>query len=206
MRPDLSAAMAQLTSRIRWIVGSAAGRSIEGDWSLPGGQLLCTGVRTRARIADATGLALDADSAANACALASAWFDNSDVESARVVVTVSEEIQAGIFANGHFVRGRNGMAGDYGHVPLDPNGPTCECGGRGCWTVFASNRAALRYHARRGKHARTFLDLLNLPDQGDAPAAKTLETMAYWLSVGLRAIVGGIAPDSILVVGELTRA
>ena len=41
-------------------------------------------------------------------------------------------------------RGMSGMAGEFGHVPLDPKGPLCSCGSHGCWEVFASNRAALR--------------------------------------------------------------
>jgi predicted NBD/HSP70 family sugar kinase len=126
----------------------------------------------------------------------------------QVVVTVSEEIQAGIFTNGQLVRGRCGMAGNYGHVQLDPNGPACECGGHGCWTVLASNRAALRYYTGPGKHPRgfTFVDLLNLADRGDTSAVKAAQTMAHWLSLGFRMIVGSVAPDCIFVVGDVTRS
>jgi predicted NBD/HSP70 family sugar kinase len=213
--------MAQLISRIRRIVGSATGKSIEGIGVCLQGNRCAPTSRTLRRpdlnwsdfsvgacIADATGLAVDVDSAANACALASAWFDNTKDGLGRVVVTVSEEIEAGIFTNGQLVHGLNGMAGDYGHVQLDPNGPGCECGGRGCWTVFASNGAALRYYTGPcpQTHGLTFFDLLNLADRGDTSAVKALETMAYWLGIGFRMIVGGVAPDCIFVVGDLTRS
>jgi predicted NBD/HSP70 family sugar kinase len=51
-----------------------------------------------------------------------------------------------------------------------------------------------------------FVDLLNLADRGDSSATKALETMAYWLGLGFRMIVAGLAPDRILVVGDLTRS
>jgi predicted NBD/HSP70 family sugar kinase len=99
------------------------------------------------------------------------------------------------------------MAGEFGHVPLDPDGPPCGCGSRGCWEVFASNRAALRYYVESGSGAEglTFQDLLRLADHGDVTAAKALETMAHYLGRGMRMIVAGLAPERILVVGEFTR-
>jgi predicted NBD/HSP70 family sugar kinase len=221
MHPDRTAAIAQLIARIGRIASSAIGKSIEGiGVSLQGNRRPVEDRDSRSAcpdrqkfgvgpsIADATGLEVDVDSAANACTLANAWFDDANVAPSTVVVTVSDEIQAGIFTNGHLVRGRDGMAGDYGHVQLDPNGPACACGGRGCWTVFASNRAALRYYSGPGKQPQglTFTELLDMADRGDASAAKAVETMAYSLGLGFRTIVGSVAPDCILVVGDVTRS
>jgi predicted NBD/HSP70 family sugar kinase len=100
------------------------------------------------------------------------------------------------------------MAGEFGHVPLDSKGPICGCGGRGCWEVFASNRAALRYYLEAGSAAGglSFMDLLSLADQGDIRAAEALDTMAHYLGRGMRMIVAGLAPERIVVVGELTRS
>src|ERR1035438_7740638 len=86
----------------------------------------------------------------NACVLATVWCEHADACRNLVVVTVSEGIGTGILLNGQLVRGANGMAGEFGHVPLDPQGPVCGCGGRGCWEVYASNRAALRYYLESG--------------------------------------------------------
>jgi len=51
-----------------------------------------------------------------------------------------------------------------------------------------------------------FIDLLRLADQGDAPAARALETMAHYLGRGMRMIVAGLAPERIIVIGDLTRS
>jgi predicted NBD/HSP70 family sugar kinase len=223
MPSDRTAAVAQLIARIRRILDRASGKTIEGigiclqgDPCLPSS---CTVRRPKrywldvdvgARIAEATGLAVEVDSAANACALANVWFDNTAgaPASSKVVIAVAAEIQTVTLTNGQLLRGRNGVAGDYGHVQLDPNGPICECGGRGCWTVFASNRAALRYYAGPDNQSPgiTFLDLLSLVDRGDVYAAKAVAAMANWLGLGFRMIAASIAPDSILVVGDVTRS
>jgi predicted NBD/HSP70 family sugar kinase len=91
---------------------------------------------------------------------------------------------------------------------VDPEGPPCGCGSRGCWEVFASNRAALRYYHESEAHHEglSFTDLLSLADQGDVWAVKALEKMAHHLGRGMRMIVAGLAPERILVIGELTRA
>src|SRR6266478_4517997 len=125
-----------------------------------------------------------------------------------VVVTVSEGIGTGILLNGQLARGLNGMAGEFGHVPLDLDGPLCSCGSRGCWEVFASNRAALRYYLESSTlgDGLGFQDLLSLADQGDARAVKALDTMAHYLGRGMRMIVAGLAPEKIVVIGELTRS
>jgi predicted NBD/HSP70 family sugar kinase len=165
-------------------------------------------VDIRGPIARATGLDVALENAANACVLAAVWFDRPHDVRDMVVVTVSEGIGAGILANGQLVRGLSGMAGEFGHVPVNPTGPLCGCGSRGCWEVFASNRAALRYYFEAGDSSPdlSFTDLLSRADQGDTRAAEALDTMARHLGRGMRMIVAGVAPQRIVVIGDLTRS
>jgi len=154
-------------------------------------------------IARATGLEVEVENAANACVLAAVWFDHMEDCRNLVAVTVSEGIGTGLLVNGQLVRGLNGMAGEFGHVPLDPKGPECGCGSRGCWEVFASNSAALRYY---GEPEVSFPELLVRADQGDARAAEALEKQAQYLGRGMRMIVAGIAPERIVMIGDLTKS
>lgn len=221
---DPKIAMRELIERIRRIAGSCRGKKVEGvGISLPGRfdhssdrlvfapNLKWPEFDVRNPLMKATGLEVELENAANACVLAAVWFDHMEVRNL-VVVTVSEGIGTGIFVNGQLVRGLNGMAGEFGHVPLDPSGPPCGCGSRGCWEVFGSNRAALRYYLESSSPSTfmsgglSFPDLLRLADQGDARAAKALETMAHYLGRGMRMIVAGLAPERIVVIGELTRS
>jgi predicted NBD/HSP70 family sugar kinase len=163
-------------------------------------------VDIRGPIASATGLEVEIENAASACVLAAIWFDGMESVRNLVVLTVSEGIGAGILVNGKLATGLNGMAGEFGHIPLDPAGPLCNCGGRGCWEMFGSNRAALRYYSESNvaPDGLTFKDLLSLADQGDVRAQKALRTMAQFLGQGMRMIMCGLAPERILVVGDLT--
>jgi predicted NBD/HSP70 family sugar kinase len=158
-------------------------------------------------IQKATGLRVELENAANACALAEVWFGPAEKIRDLVVVTVSEGLGTGIFLNGQLVRGRDGMAGEFGHVPLDVNGPACSCGGRGCWEVYGSNRAALRYYRELSatKDELSFQDLLALAEARDESALKALERMFEAIGRGMRMIVTGLAPHEIVVVGEVTR-
>ncbi len=218
---DPKMAIRGIIERIQPILRSCSGKKIEGvGISVPGRlsqqsrrlvfapNLKWPEVDIGTPIAKATGLEVELENAANACVLAAVWFDHGKGCRNLVVVTVSEGIGTGLFSNGQLVRGLNGMAGEFGHVSLDPNGLLCGCGSRGCWEVFASNRAALRYYAESGAPMEgvSFLDLLRRADQGDAPAAAALKTMAHYLGRGMRMIVAGLAPERIIVVGDLTRS
>ena len=99
------------------------------------------------------------------------------------------------------------MAGEFGHVSLDPDGPVCSCGRRGCWEVFGSQRAALRYYKemKAGAQDVEFQELLMLAEEGDKAALKAFETMAHAVGRGMRMIVAGLEPEQIVVVGECTK-
>jgi predicted NBD/HSP70 family sugar kinase len=218
---DPKVAVDTLIQRILTLIDSCEGKKIEGiGISLPGRfshaadrlvfapNLKWRDVDIRNPIAKATGLEVEVENAANACVLAAGWFDRMEACRNLVVVTVSEGIGAGILVNGQLARGWNDMAGEFGHVPLDPEGPRCTCGSRGCWEVFGSNRAALRYYLESTARSEglTFQDLLSRADQEDPRAIKALDLMAHYLGRGMRMIVAGLAPEKILVIGDLTRS
>jgi predicted NBD/HSP70 family sugar kinase len=213
---DPQAAVDMLIERIQRLQASCREKKVEGiGVSLPGrvehgsGRLVFAPnlkwpeFDLRAPLEKASGLEVELENAANACALAAVWFDQVQSRNL-VVVTVSEGIGTGLLVNGRLARGWSGLAGEFGHVPLDPTGPPCGCGSRGCWEVFASNRAALRFYS--APQNLTFPDLLSRADQGDGRAVQALETMAHYLGRGMRMIVAGLDPEKILIIGDLTRS
>jgi predicted NBD/HSP70 family sugar kinase len=155
-----------------------------------------------------TGLAVELDNAANACLLAETWFGRMDGVRNAVLVTVSEGIGTGILANGQIVYGDHGMAGEIGHIPIDPNGPQCGCGARGCWEMFASSRAALRFYAESGAKTtvRTIDDLLRLAEENDRYALDALTRQAEYIGRGLRLICATLAPEMILIAGDIVSS
>jgi predicted NBD/HSP70 family sugar kinase len=169
-----------------------------------------------------TGLPVSVENAANACALSEVWSGPFAGAQDLIAVTVSEGIGTGIIANGQLVRGPSGGAGEFGHFCLDPEGPLCNCGSRGCWEVFASNSAAVRAYNEgllaaptprgRGKKVegrspvQEFSGVLSLAGRGDAMAREVLDRMGKYLGLGLATLVNGLAPSVVTIVGEVTRA
>jgi predicted NBD/HSP70 family sugar kinase len=171
-------------------------------------------VDLKALLEQKTGLPVELENAANACALSEYWFGRQ-IEGIRdlFAVTVSEGIGVGMILNGQLVRGISGLAGEFGHVSLNENGPLCACGNNGCWEVYASNSAAVRYYAEmqpRGRDRKTlpvtFEEILKLAEQGDLKALAALEKMADYIGRGIAMLITGLAPEAIVIVGEVTRA
>jgi predicted NBD/HSP70 family sugar kinase len=152
----------------------------------------------------ATGLSVEIENAANACALSEMWFGrHTEGLHDFISLTVSEGIGTGIVTNGQLVRGPTGMAGEFGHVLINEEGPLCRCGNRGCWEATNGTR---KNSANRDIPVPTFDDLLRLAAQGDNKAAEALDRMAHYLGVGIAMLVTGFAPSVIIIVGEVTRA
>lgn len=166
----------------------------------------------------ATGMPVELENAANSCALAEIWFGRQ-AHGVRnlLAITVSEGIGTGLILNHQLVKGSTGMAGEFGHTTIVQDGLECRCGNHGCWEVYASNSAAVRYYVESASAARNgrprapqagpaFDDLLRLSEQGDLKARDALNQMADYLGRGIATLVSGLAPDVVVVIGEITRA
>ena len=218
---DPAASTRLLTDCMQQMQGSHTRNSIEGiGISLPGRVDPATQRMTfapnlhwpdfdlKGAIESKMHLGVKMENAATACLLAELTFSRMDGVRDAVLVTVSEGIGTGVFANGQLITGHHGMAGEFGHVIVDPEGPKCGCGQKGCWEVFASCRAALRYYRElqpRGK-VFSFHGLLSLAESGDDDAAQALHRQAEQIGRGLRIIIAGLAPSAILIAGDITTA
>ena len=223
--------VAELVPRVRKLIDARPELTCEGiGVSLPGRVDLATkklvfapnlGWRDfdlKTPLEKATKLPVELENAANSCALTEICFGRR-AEGLRnlVVVTVSEGIGCGLILNHQLVQGSTGTAGEFGHAALVQDGLECSCGNRGCWEMYASNSAAVRYYSQasstsRGRRSTTlektisFDHLLRLAEQRDAKAVEALRQMANYLGRGLAPLVAGLAPDMIVIVGEVTRA
>jgi predicted NBD/HSP70 family sugar kinase len=149
---------------------------------------------------------VEMENAANACLFSERWFGNFSDVSNMLVVSVSEGVGAGMLVDGRVARGRDDMAGEFGHMQLMESGPVCGCGNVGCWEMFASNRAALRYYRELTPESTlaTFQELLGLALAGDIRALRSIDKMAGYLARGLAMLTAGLAPEVIIIVGDCT--
>lgn len=158
------------------------------------------------KLEEAVGLEVQMENAANACLLSELWFGRMDGVHNAVLVTISEGVGAAILAEGRLISGEHGMAGEFGHICVDPKGPQCGCGARGCWEVFASSRAALRYYLdiKPDGGRKTIVELVALAVDGDEAAGKALELQAEAIGKGLHLLNAVLSPEVILLAGDIT--
>lgn len=149
---------------------------------------------------------IELENAANACLIAERWFGNYGEASNMIVVGVSDGIGTGLLMDGRLARGKDDMAGEFGHMPIESAGPVCGCGNVGCWETFASNRAGLRYYHEFVPESpvATFKELLDLAMGGDIQALRSIDKMMMYLARGLTILVAGLAPEVVIVVGDCT--
>jgi predicted NBD/HSP70 family sugar kinase len=162
----------------------------------------------RGTVEKAVGLKVELDNAANAWLLSEMWFGKMDGVRNAVLVTISEGVGTGIIANGQPVAGKNGMAGEFGHMILDPSGPQCGCGAKGCWETFASSNAAIRFYEKRkpSKSGINIAEIHALAEEGDKDAVAALTDQAKYIGRGLRLITAALSPEVIFIAGDITAA
>lgn len=138
-----------------------------------------------------------------------------------VLVTLGTGIGAGMVLGGRLYRGANGFSGEVGHMVLDPNGPPCVCGGRGCWERYASGSglARLAREAAVGGRAPGLVALAGgdpgavrgehvtmAAADGDEGAAAVLHDFAWWLALGLSNLANIFDPECFVIGGGLIEA
>ncbi len=152
------------------------------------------------------GLQVELENDANACLLSELWFGHIDGVQNAVLIAISEGVGAAVLSGGRILSGRKGLAGEFGHMCIDSTGPKCGCGQVGCWEMFASTRAALRYYAdlKPESGPLTIHQLLGLAMNGDATALAAVNQQSVAIGRGLRTVNAALSPDVILFAGDIT--
>jgi predicted NBD/HSP70 family sugar kinase len=125
----------------------------------------------------------------------------------RTVVCVHSGIGVGgaVVHDGEPLRGRNGLAGEYGHLPLGLRGRACRCGARGCWETEVDQLALVRLAGRRvgaeGAEAAARV-VFEQAAKGHPPAVRAVHDTARALGRGLASLIAVHDPDLIVVVGH----
>ncbi len=186
--------------------------------NLPGGDGLDIRRRVSARLG---GMQVVVDNDA-ACAAIGEWLHGAAVGATdAVVVTLGTGIGGGLVVNNRIARGALGFAGEIGHMVVDPSGPSCPCGNKGCWERFASGSGLGRL-AREAAHAGRLDQVLRRaggdPEAvraedvtaaaaaGDAGAQAVMEELGWWLALGLANLANILDPSVFVLGGGLVDA
>jgi glucokinase len=148
----------------------------------------------------------------DAAALAEAGWGAGRNRSRLIYVTVGTGIGGGMVFDGKLYRGVDGAHPEVGHHVVDPAGPQCSCGFRGCWESLAAgpaivawleSHAPANYPHREGITAKKICELAQL---GDPFAKQAVEHEAYYLGIGLANLINLFTPDAIVLSGSVMKS
>ena len=114
---------------------------------------------------------------------------------------VGTGVGAGVINGGRLVTGASGLTGEIGHCPVQPGGPTCSCGRRGCLEPLASGAALAQ--AAGTADAR---DAFARSAAGDRRARRAVDEVARWLARGVATLIDIVDPQLVVVGGGLAGA
>lgn len=120
-------------------------------------------------------------------------------------VRLSHGVGGGLVLGGSLHRGAYGVAGEVGHVTVDPDGGPCRCGGRGCLETIASVKAVLAAYRRVGGRARDLGALAAALRAGDPAARQVLAYAGERVGLVLAAVCNTVGPSLVVVGGELAE-
>ena len=124
-----------------------------------------------------------------------------------VFIKVATGIGAGVIVDGHVVRGNHGAAGDIGHIrSYTQSDVLCTCGNRGCVGALASGSAIARKLGEEGLDARTSVDIVELVQRGDTIATHHVREAGRILGEALASLVSILAPNALIIGGEMAGA
>lgn len=169
-------------------------------------------------IKDAFGFAVRIGNDANVAAVGEWLFGAGKGHQDVIYVTVSTGIGAGIISGGHLIKGTSDSAGEFGHISIEPEGPLCPCGNRGCLELYASGTALGKRVERmlEAGEKSPFLEEQTAPltskeiaqaaAAGDPLALRAFEETGYYLGIGLTSMIHIFNPELIICGGGVMNA
>jgi predicted NBD/HSP70 family sugar kinase len=163
------------------------------------------GLSPSAEMEQRLGLTVHLDNDANVGALGESTFGAGRGAEVMAYLRLSAGIGAGLVIKGRLFRGANGTAGEIGHVMVDPAGPICRCGNRGCLETFAAGPALCEL-VRRSHGQLTVPQLLALAQDGDAACQRVIADAGRAVGRAVADLCNYLNPNLVVVGGELSGA
>ncbi len=169
------------------------------------------------------GMPVHVENDANAACWAEWRFGVARDESHVVMITLGTGIGGGLIDEGVLRRGKYGIAAEYGHMQVVPDGRRCECGNRGCWEQYASGNALVREArhmieagspvaadlAERLAGAGGVLTgplITEAAQDGDPTSRELLAEVGHWLGIGIANLAAALDPGLFIIGGGVSAA
>ena len=169
----------------------------------------------QARLEAALGVPVRMGNDANLAALGEVRYGAGRGHEHVLYLTLGTGVGGGVVCHGRLLEGRQGLAGELGHITVDPQGPPCACGGRGHLEALASGTALVRAAQEALKtHPDTLLHrvrpltaeaIARVARQGDALARDLLARAGHWVGVALADLCHIFNPEVVVLGGGVSR-
>lgn len=159
------------------------------------------------------------DNDANCAARAEAHHGAARGAASALMITMGTGIGGALLLGGTVLRGANGMAGEFGHMQVVPDGRPCECGRTGCWEQYSSGNALVRDARALMAEQPSVLEEMSggaervtgpmvtaAAEQGDLVARAAFASVGDWLGVGTANLVAALDPELVVVGGGVISA
>jgi|WetSurMetagenome_2_1015567.scaffolds.fasta_scaffold65185_2 transcriptional regulator of PTS gene len=155
------------------------------------------------------------DNDANTVTIAEHWFGNGKGSDNFIVIVLENGIGAGYVLNGHMMRGNFGIAGEFGHMSINQDGPLCRCGKRGCVEAYAGIHAIVKdaleiVNSRMKKKSFlkdiSFSDVIRKARDGNPEIIKIFDKAGNMLGFGISQLAILLNPEKIIITGMGVQA
>lgn len=158
------------------------------------------------QFADDLNLPVYTENEANAAAYAESTLGVFAEMNNLVYVSITKGIGTGIVIKGHLYKGKNKRAGEFGHMTVDAHGKACNCGRKGCWEVYASERGLLdSYKELTGTALSSIEEVFRRVQSNETTAEEALEKYLDYLAIGIQNIILLLDPDYVVVGGIIAK-
>lgn len=161
------------------------------------------------------------DNEANMAALGEHYFGAAQEYSEILYLSGNVGLGGGFLSNGKLRRGASGVAAEYGHMTVDPQGELCNCGNYGCWETTVSQNSlykkvinaiqsgepSILTERTQGQWERLSVEMLvEAAQEGDKVAVQSLEKIGHSLGVGIASLLNALNPEIVVLGGILSIA
>lgn len=164
------------------------------------------GMNLRAALSGRFHFPVTVENDARAAAIGEHWLGASKDKDTSIIVTLGTGVGGGIIIDGEPYAGKDGSAGEIGHICVIPDGHPCGCGSRGCLEQYASATAIVRMARENGLDFSTSRDIYSAFQNGDERAAIVFRQMGSYLGIVLAGLVNTLNPDMIVIAGGASGA
>ncbi len=171
-------------------------------------QLGWSGVPLGQRLRQEFDLPVLVDNNVNALAVAETLYGQARGHADALVVTIGTGVGAGLIIDGAVYRGRQGVAGEIGHIPTIEDGPLCQCGAKGCLEAVIGQQGLVEQARTRAILAgrEGIAQLEERADAGQAGAQAVYASAGHHLGRALAGIVNTLDPEVVIILGEAVTA